>query len=336
MDYEIFLNHTVPDKTWDVYLQENHINATRGIIKTAMAYALTEHETFNANNVRIDTGGGRAGYVLDPDPVTDTDANGSGRLPGPKADGFGQNGQPAPQAPYSVTNQQWFRDENRYMPQGFVKLTSGNVGASAKNLNVVDTLVLADKALPRDPTDRVVDPARYYANLRTWVEKGGNLVLTDKAIHALESMGVVPDGSVSDIKVYQPYANIKDFENPMVEGLRSNARQLVEAAVLGYGIGNTASPMTIVKSDAWTAAGGQIAGTTGDGAGTTDDGTRVSVGQIKLGEGEIRIIGGALPTPTEANDHRFGLRDYAPTTSGLFILENSLNHNSPVLGNTLK
>ena len=40
MDYEIFFNHTVPEKIWNVYLQENHINATRGIIKTAMAYAL--------------------------------------------------------------------------------------------------------------------------------------------------------------------------------------------------------------------------------------------------------------------------------------------------------
>ncbi len=40
MDYEIVFNHTVPEKVWNVYLQENHINATRGIIKTAMAYAL--------------------------------------------------------------------------------------------------------------------------------------------------------------------------------------------------------------------------------------------------------------------------------------------------------
>ena len=29
----------------------------------------------------------------------------------------------------------------------------------------------------------------------------------------------------------------------------------------------------------------------------------------------------------------YGLRDYAPTTSGLFILENSLNHDAPGLGN---
>ncbi len=334
MDYEIFLNHTVPDKTWDVYLQENHINASRGIIKTAMAYALTEHETFSKDNVSIDTGGGRVGYVVDPDPVTDTDANGPGRLPGPKGDGIGQNAQPVTQAHYSVTNQQWFRDENRYLKPHFVQLKSGGIGNYAKTLDSVDTLVLADKAIPRDPLGRSVDSTRYYANLRAWVQKGGNLVLTDKAIHALEGMGVLPDGSVSDIKVYQPYANIKDFSNPMVKGLRPNARQLVEAAILGYGIGNSASPMTIVKSDAWDAAGGKTAGTTGDGAGSTDDGTQVSVGQVELGEGEIRIIGGALPTPTETNDHRFGLRDYAPTVSGLYILENSLKHDSPVLGRT--
>ena len=93
--------------------------------------------------------------------------------------------------------------------------------------------------------------------------------------------------------------------------------------------------MTVVETDAWDAAGGKTAGTTGDGAGdSTDDGTLVSVGELELGKGKIRIIGGALPTPTETNDHRFGLRNYAPTFSGLFIMENSLKHDSPVLGRT--
>jgi hypothetical protein len=31
-----------------------------------------------------------------------------------------------------------------------------------------------------------------------------------------------------------------------------------------------------------------------------------------------------LPTPTEANDHRYGLRNYAMTYTGLFIMENSI------------
>ena len=82
MDYEIFFNHTVPEKFWNVYLQENHINASRGIIKTAMAYALFQEHEFSAANVKVDTVG-RAGYVVNPDTVTDTDENGPGRCRGP-------------------------------------------------------------------------------------------------------------------------------------------------------------------------------------------------------------------------------------------------------------
>ena len=52
MDYEIMFNHTVPEKTWNVYLQENHINASRGIIKTAMAYALYQEKEFSARTSR--------------------------------------------------------------------------------------------------------------------------------------------------------------------------------------------------------------------------------------------------------------------------------------------
>ena len=88
MDYEIVFNHTVPEKTWNVYLQENHINASRGIIKTAMAYALFQETEFNAQNVEVDPTGG-AGYVVNPDTVTDTDENGPGTLPGPEKDGIG-------------------------------------------------------------------------------------------------------------------------------------------------------------------------------------------------------------------------------------------------------
>src|SRR4051794_34604394 len=234
MDYEIFLNHTVPDKTWDVYLQENHINASRGIIKTSMAYALTETENFNASNVSVPTGG-RPGYVVNPDTVNSAD--GIGRKPGPSGNGIGQNGKPVTQKPYNVTNQQWFRDEDRYVTTKFAPLKSADIAADAGALNAVDTLVLADTALPRDPDNRTVDSSAYYANLKSWVNAGGNLVLTDRAIHALESMGVLGAGKVTDIKVYQPYANIKDFSNGMVKGLRPNARQLVEAAILGYGIG---------------------------------------------------------------------------------------------------
>ena len=44
----------------------------------------------------------------------------------------------------------------------------------------LDTLVLADVTVPADVKGRPVDKAAYLANLKAWVQRGGNLVLTDK------------------------------------------------------------------------------------------------------------------------------------------------------------
>jgi hypothetical protein len=322
MDYEIFLNHTVPDKAWNVYLQENHINATRAIVKTAMAYALFQDREFSRSNVKIETGG-QAGYVLDPAVVTNTDANGPGELPGPKGDGVGRDGNPVAQRPYKATRMTFFTDSARLMPRPYAAVLPADIANSSRALDKLDSLVLADVALPRDAKGRAVNAKKYYANIAAWVRRGGNLVLTDKALHALGDLGVVDAGKVKDIKVYQPYSDIDTFTDPLVAGLRSNARQLVEAAILGYGIGGTASPMTAVDSAAFTAAGGKVVGTTND---------QVTLGRIPLGKGRVQVIGGALPTPTEDLDHRYGLRDYGLTYSGLYIMENAIRYDAPGLG----
>src|SRR3954470_20324265 len=194
MDYEIFLNHTVPDKVWKVYLQENHINATRAIIKTAMAYVQTERTEFNADNVVLSTGGGKAGYVVNPDTVNSAD--GIGRKPGPSANGKGQDGKPVVQKPYSASNMQFFKDEGKLVTGGLDGVASGDVAGGG--LAKLDTVVLADTALPRDVHSRAVDADAYYSALKSWVQDGGNLVLTDRGLHALEGMGLVAKGDVKD------------------------------------------------------------------------------------------------------------------------------------------
>ena len=333
MDYEIFLNHTAPYATsasaWNPYLVENHINASRAIIKTAMAYALYQSEEFNDENVKVETGG-QAGYVVNPVRVTDSDANGAGTLPGPESNGVSENGQPAPQKPYNVSNQDFFVETSRLMDKPFLGLKSADIANDPKTLDQLDTLVLADLALPKDADGRAVDAAAYYKNLRSWVERGGNLVLTDKGIHALEKMGVVEDGAVTDTTVYQPFADFQDFEHPLASGLRANARQLVECAILGYEIGGSASPMTTVSPEAFEAVGGAVVATTPNA--DNGDTPEVSIGEIPLGAGFVRVLGGALPTPTEENDHRYGLKSYGLTYSGLFVMENALRYDAPGLG----
>ncbi len=329
MDYEIALNHADTGRPygrpWGVFLQENYINATRAIIKTAMAYAMYQEEEFA--DFQIDPKGS-VGYVYNPDTVTDSDEDG----PGPGFNDTSQNGTPIVQRPYTATNMAFFENESAYVKGGLERVLPGDITADAAYLDRLDTLVIADVFAPADAEGRTYDTTSYAANIRAWVERGGNLVLTDRALHLLGQMGVVPAAEIKDIKVYQPYSNIADLNHPMAAGLRGNARQLAEFTLIGHGIGNSASPMTIVTTPAWTAAGGHTVGTTGNNTGASDSGTQVSVGELALGAGKVRILGGGLGMPTEANDHRYGLKDYSLTYSGLFILENSIVHDAPELG----
>jgi hypothetical protein len=261
--------------------------------------------------------------------------NGAGTKPGPEHDGIGDDGKPVSQAHYEVSNQRWFIDEDRYMPRPFFGLTTAQIAARAEALDQVDSLVVADKTLPPETI----------ANVKAWVERGGTLVLTDDAVASLADLGVVDKGAISELEVYLPFANFQTFDHPLSKGLRSNARQLVESAVIGYGIEGISeaadhAPMTVVASDALQAAGGTTVGSTP--AVTTgqdpfldkslDDASLTSVGEVPLGKGRVRIIGGALPTPTEENDHRFGLRNYGLTYSGTFLMENAIAADDPELG----
>ncbi|MGH2711706.1 MAG: hypothetical protein ACRDH9_10945 [Actinomycetota bacterium] len=329
MDYEIFLNHadtTRPyGRPWGVVLQENYVNATRAIIKTAMAYAMYQEEEFA--DFQIDPKGS-VGYLYNPDTVTDTDEDG----PGAGFSDTSANGEPIVQAPYDATNMGFFEGEAGYIKGGLDRILPADVAVDPSYLDKVDSLVIADVFTPADAQGRSYSEAAYAANIRAWVERGGNLVLTDRALHLLGQMGVIPSGEIRDIKVYQPYSNFTDLSSPMLKGLRSNGRQLAEFTLIGYGIGNNSSPMTIVNTPAWTSAGGHTVGTTGNNAGSSDSGTQVSVGELPLGAGKIRILGGGLGMPTEINDHRYGLKDYSLTYAGLYILENSMVHDAEDLG----
>jgi hypothetical protein len=327
MDYEIFLNHTAPERAWTVYLQENHINASRAIIKTAMAYAMTQTLEFNDENVVIDPVG-RAGFVFNPVTVSSTDADGAGTPP----QGPGPDGEDAVQADYDVTGQQWFLDTNRLMGDNpFVPVLPADIAADSATLDHLDTLVVADTAAPVDAEGRDYDVDAYWASIGDWVSRGGNLVLTDRAVHGLAELGVVPAEAVTDVRTYLPYANFVDLDHPMATNIRNNGRQLVDSTLLGYNISNT-GPMTVVDTAAFEAGGGEVVGTTGNATGSSDDGSRTSIGQVPLGAGQVRIVGGALPIQTEEYDHRFGLRNYAMTYSGLFVMENAIRHDAQGLG----
>ena len=334
MDYEIALNHTdvrAYGRPWSVLLQENWINASRAIVETAMAYAITQPVEFA--DFEIDPLG-QVAYLANPDRV-------EGFLYGISYDEQQQHTSVADNlfdGEFSVSNTQFFEDLSASTKGGIAPVGIADIANDPAFLDGFDTLAIADIAEPNDVAGRAFDRADYLANLQAWVERGGNLVLTDRALHLLAEFGIVGESDVQDIRVYQPYANFVDVSHPMAAGLRGNARQLSEATLIGYEIGADASPMTVVTTTAFEAAGGEVVGTTEPGAGggltgPTDDGSLTSIGELPVGEGKIRIMGGGLAMPTtEVSEHPYGLRDYSVTYSGLYIMENSIIHDAAALG----
>src|SRR5205807_1978086 len=91
------------------------------------------------------------------------------------------------QTPYSVTSMKFLTDYSRYSTRPFVAVNPSDVAAGSP-LQHLDSLVLVNHALPQDATGHNPDPATYYAQLKSYVENGGNLVLTDGAVRALVDM----------------------------------------------------------------------------------------------------------------------------------------------------
>src|SRR3712207_1102593 len=63
------------------------------------------------------------------------------------------------------------------------------------------------------------------ADIRSWVQGGGTLILTDKAGTLMEDLGVVPDGSVAMHKAYVGFVDFANRTDPLNQGLRGVASQ---------------------------------------------------------------------------------------------------------------
>jgi hypothetical protein len=186
----------------------------------------------------------------------------------------------------------------------------------------------------------------WFERLRTYVEGGGNLVLTDGALRALPELTTIPAAAISPQTVYagQMAFATSDSQNTLSdplasgidqEGARFNAgmrRQTYEPTPLGFAIQNSSggdasfARQYDVDRDAFTQAGGRVAATSAD-SGARDAQpvySRVTLGEIQLGQGTIRIAGALLPQPTEAFDHTLGLEPYAVTYTGYILWHNLL------------
>lgn len=192
---------------------------------------------------------------------------------------------------------------------------------------------------------------QWTAELRDFVEGGGNLVLTDSSLLALPDLA--PGISRLDIakqSVYVGQITFKDgdgdtLDDPLARNVEQPGarfksgvrRQTFEPTPLGFAIQDpsgaeaSTSPQWDVDRGAWEAAGGRyVAGSASSGgAGAQPLTDRVTVGEIKLGKGQIRIAGSLLPQPSNQYDHPLGIEPYATTYTSYVLARNLLDWRNP-------
>lgn len=295
VDVEHFLSHMAPNSLWFPPLEQAHVAAVRAEIETLLVEALV------TKKVRVELNLGKVGYLFDPRKVTD-------------ADGYGGPKPPKGYRPrsYSATRMRYFTDLSRYARKPLRRLSPA--GISRGGLRGFDSFVISEDPFP--PGSRYNRRA-YTRALRSFVRRGGNLVLTDGALRLLPRLGIVKGAAVGRQLYNAGHVNIEDFDDPYTKKLPETASQTYYEVPLGYSVNEDASPHWTVARAAWTRAGGKSV------AYITDE-NRIGLGRVKLGKGTVGIIGALLPRQTEKFDHLYGLADYAVTVSGGQILYNML------------
>jgi hypothetical protein len=214
-------------------------------------------------------------------------------------------------------------------------------GAPQQISGVISFSTTPGQLPPQYPTTRTPAQAdAYYAKLMAYATGGGNLVLTDGAARALPHLGVGATTDVKPVVVYAPYIEFNNggrptYDDPLAAGVNqpgaaegpSNRHQMVEPVPLGYAIQDTSGANAstsftwAIARNAWTAAGGRIAGTISD---------QVALGELSRGKGKIRFVGALLPDPSEQYDHPYGLSNYAVTWSGWQVFEDIVQWHRPL------
>ena len=260
------------------------------------------------------------------------------------------------QAPIDASPMDFYRDLNRYIrdpKKRLVAIPLQRVVEDPRALDGYDSIVVTNDVGRASHVQKALglskaSSARYFANLKSFASRGGNLVLTDAALSALPEMKVL---KASDVNMSRFLAGRYEFADacnktkltakvclPGTAG--GTSRQAVEPTPLGYSpdtdyddADERVMPAWWVRSDPWdggcetTCTHASLGGETELDAGPPGS---AALGERPVGKGVIRIAGVMFPAPNfepgGPADMRFGLASYALTFSAWQIFLNLVNY----------
>jgi len=269
------------------------------------------------------------------------------------------------QAAFSASSMDFFDDLNRYIPNAADRaegVTVQDVIANPAALDRFDSLVVVNTIGRRSfLVDRLgltgAEADAYFAALRGYAERGGNLLLTDASLSALGEMGVVSEAQIRDglasttargqAASYQfnvaGRGNVCNVD-PLLADVclpgtaGGTTRVAVEPTPLGYPPDGTLDNEASARLRQWWVT--RSAWETGCGKDLPVQctsalmlGGEAGIGERHVGDGVIRIVGAMFPDPSfkpgPSRDMRFGLQSYALSFSAWQIFLNLVDYERP-------
>lgn len=207
------------------------------------------------------------------------------------------------------------------------------------------SLTVADVAGGSFDTDHLVvchddglENEDYLAGLDSFVEAGGNLVLTDTALNLLPELehdlasGVEAEavenrgryyrdpGKSDDTDAYYvAHIGERNDDHPLLADSLESQQLLWHIAGLGYATNK--APMTLVDPDAFAAIDEGVASVAGTTSEYVSAGSRTPTSDDPTG---IHVIGSLLPPAHQEEIHPFGMMSYGVTFFGHIVLMNAL------------
>ena len=269
------------------------------------------------------------------------------------------------QAAFSASSMDFFSDLNRYIADVgdraeavTVEQVVTNPGALDRFDSLVVVNTIGQRAFLADRLGVGEGAADgFFSALRSYAERGGNLVLTDGALAALADMGVVPAGEIRNglasttsrgqAASYQfnvaGRGNVCNVDPLTLEvclpgTAGGTTRVAVEPTPLGYPPDGTLDSeaaarlrQSWVQRTAWEAGCGKSNPVECTSALML--GGQVGIGERHLGDGVVRIVGAMFPDPSfhpgPTRDMRFGLQSYALSFSAWQVFLNLVAYERP-------
>jgi hypothetical protein len=269
------------------------------------------------------------------------------------------------QAPISASSMDFFTELNNYIADPAKKaqgVTIAQILSSPKVLDKFDSLVVVNTIGRRtflvDTLGLATAQAdAYFAALKRFADRGGNLVLTDAGLSALGDMGIVPAAEIREglasttgrgqAASYQfnvaGRGNVCNVDPLLLDvclpgTAGGSTRVAVEPTPLGYAPDGTLDNEVSgrlrqwwVQRTAWEAECGKA--NTQECTSALMLGGQSGIGERLLGRGAVRIVGAMFPdpnfAPNAARDMRYGVQDYALSFSAWQIFLNLVDYQRP-------